>query len=168
MGFDNAMGVRYAGGMIIRLMKAVAVLLLLMPALPAGAVTFRTGDLIIETAGGGKYRFDVEIAETYPQMTQGLMFRKSMPDDAGMLFLHRRDQVATMWMKNTLIPLDMLFIDRDGRIVGIHEHAKPLSLDTIAAPGPVRAVLELNGGISARLGIREGDRVIHPAFPADG
>lgn len=152
--------------MIARLLKALPFLLVLVMALPAGAVTFRTERLAIETAGGGKFRFDVEIAETPQQMMQGLMFRQSMPPDAGMLFVHRRDQVATMWMKNTLIPLDMLFIDREGRVVGIHKNAKPHSLDTIAAPGPVRAVLELNGGISDRLGIREGDRVVHPAFPA--
>jgi uncharacterized protein len=166
MGFDNAAGLRYAGSMIARLAKAVTFLLVLVLALPAGAVTFKTGQLTIETAGGGKYRFDVEIAETPQQMMQGLMFRNSMPEDAGMLFIHRRDHVATMWMKNTLIPLDMLFIDREGRIVGIHERARPHSLETIAAPEPVRAVLELNGGISGRLGIRKGDRVIHPVFPA--
>jgi uncharacterized protein len=72
--------------------------------------------------------------------------------------------MATMWMKNTLIPLDMLFVDAQGRIVNIHERAVPGSLDTLAAAAPVRAVVELNGGTVARLGIRPGDRVLFPIF----
>jgi uncharacterized membrane protein (UPF0127 family) len=74
--------------------------------------------------------------------------------------------MATMWMKNTLIPLDMLFVDSTGHIVNIHERAVPRSLDTIAAAAPVRAVIELNGGTAARLGIKPGDRVIYPIFGA--
>jgi uncharacterized membrane protein (UPF0127 family) len=72
--------------------------------------------------------------------------------------------MATMWMKNTLIPLDMLFVDERGRVVNIQERAVPGSFDTIAAAAPVRAVVELNGGTAARLGIRPGDRVVFPIF----
>ena len=92
------------------------------------------------------------------------MFRRTMAPDAGMLFDYKTPIVATMWMRNTLIPLDMLFVDAQGRIVNIHERAVPQSLDVIAAAAPVRAVIELNGGTAARLGIVPGDRVQHPIF----
>ena len=87
-----------------------------------------------------------------------------MAPDAGMLFDYKTPSMATMWMKNTLIPLDMLFVDAQGRIVNIHERAVPGSLATISAAAPVRAVIELNGGTAARLGIRPGDRVMFPIF----
>jgi uncharacterized membrane protein (UPF0127 family) len=155
--------------MIARIMAALAALALLgLSAVPASATeTFRTEPLSIRTAAGSEYRFVVEMAETPKQMMQGLMYRTELAPDAGMLFVHEADRVATMWMKNTYIPLDMLFIDRTGRIAGIHERAQPRSLRTIAAPEPVRAVLELNGGTASRLGIRVGDRVVHPAFSSD-
>jgi hypothetical protein len=92
------------------------------------------------------------------------MFRRSMAPDAGMLFDYTTPSMAMMWMKNTLIPLDMLFVDAAGRIVNIHERAVPGSLDPIAAAGPARAVIELNGGTAAHLGIKPGDRVIYPIF----
>ena len=92
------------------------------------------------------------------------MFRTNLAPDAGMLFDYKQPIVATMWMRNTLIPLDMLFVDAQGRIVNIHERAVPQSLDVIAAAAPVRAVIELNGGTAARLEIRPGDRVIYPIF----
>jgi hypothetical protein len=81
-----------------------------------------------------------------------------------MLFDYKQPTVATMWMRNTLIPLDMLFVDAQGRIVNIHERAVPQSDDVIGAAEPVRAVIELNGGTAARLGIERGDRVVHPIF----
>jgi len=112
----------------------------------------------------GPHRFTVEVAETPGQMEQGLMFRKTMAPDAGMLFDYKTPTLATMWMRNTLIPLDMLFVDAQGRIVNIQERAVPQSLDVIAAAAPVRAVIELNGGTAARLGIAPGDRVQHPIF----
>ena len=130
---------------------------------PAAALeSFARSSLTVETAAGGRYRFDVELARTPAQQAQGLMFRETMAPDAGMLFIYERPQPAAFWMKNTLIPLDMLFIGPDGRIVNIHERAVPQSLDAIPAAAPVKAVLELNGGTSARLGIRPGDRVLHP------
>jgi uncharacterized membrane protein (UPF0127 family) len=81
-----------------------------------------------------------------------------------MLFDYKTPTVATMWMRNTFIPLDMLFVDAQGRIVNVHQRAVPQSLDTIAATAPVRAVIELNGGTAARLGIAPGDQVQHPIF----
>ena len=92
------------------------------------------------------------------------MFRTSLAPDAGMLFDYRQPTAATMCMLNTFVPLDMLFVDAQGRIVNIHERAVPRSLDVIAAAEPVRAVIELNGGTAARLGIEPGDRVVHPIF----
>src|SRR5438552_3827763 len=124
---------------------------------------FPTSELTIVSATGA-HRFKVELAETPAQMTQGLMFRTSLAPDAGMLFDYRQPTAATMWMRNTLIPLDMLFVDAQGRIVNIHQRAVPQSLDVIAAAAPVRAVIELNGGTASRLGIAAGDRVIHPIF----
>jgi len=142
---------------------AVAALLLLVVAFPALALeTFQKSKLTVETAGGGKFRFDVELALTPGQQAQGLMFRQSMAADAGMLFVYDRVQPASFWMKNTLIPLDMLFIAADGRIVNIHERAVPESLDSVNSDGPVKAILELNGGMASRLGIRPGDRVVSP------
>ncbi|MFL5266757.1 MAG: DUF192 domain-containing protein [Stellaceae bacterium] len=124
---------------------------------------FPTSQLTIVSTTG-PHSFKVEVAETPEQMTQGLMFRRSLAPDAGMLFDYKHPTTATMWMRNTLIPLDMLFVDAQGRIVNIHQRAVPQSLDVIAAEAPVRAVIELNGGTAARLGIAAGDRVVHPIF----
>jgi uncharacterized protein len=124
---------------------------------------FAQSELTILSATG-PHRFTVELAETPAQMEQGLMFRRSLPEDAGMLFDYKQPTVATMWMRNTFIPLDMLFVDAQGRIVNIRERAVPQSDEIIAAAAPVRAVIELNGGTAARLGIAPGDKVEHPIF----
>jgi len=124
---------------------------------------FPTAELTIVTAGG-PHKFAVEVATTPAQMEQGLMFRRSLAADGGMLFDYGQPSMAAMWMKNTLIPLDMLFVNEQGRIVNIRERAVPGSLETIPAAAPVRAVVELNGGTVARLGIRPGDRILYPIF----
>jgi uncharacterized protein len=124
---------------------------------------YATAVLTIVTAKGPQ-RFHIELAETPAQMEQGLMFRRELAPDAGMLFDFKQPTMATMWMRNTLIPLDMLFVDANGRIVNIHERAVPRSDAIIAAASPVRAVIELNGGTAARLGIKPGDRVLFPIF----
>ena len=126
-------------------------------------VTFGRGALDIETAGGRRH-FDVELATTDDQQVQGLMFRRTLAADAGMLFLYTDDHEIQMWMKNTLIPLDMVFIQADGTISHIAERAVPRSLEIIPSEGPARAVLEVNGGTAARLGIKPGDRVLYPDF----
>jgi uncharacterized protein len=128
-------------------------------AAPAG----KTSPLVIDTEGGTQ-RFTVELAVTPEEQAQGLMFRRTLPADTGMLFDLGGTRPATFWMKNTLIPLDMLFIATDGRIADIHERAVPLSEAMIESKVPVRAVLELNGGTAARLGIHEGDVVHHALF----
>jgi uncharacterized membrane protein (UPF0127 family) len=136
----------------------------LVPAV-AGAqlAQFPSADLTIVTAAGPR-KFTVEVATTPAQMEQGLMFRRSLAPDAGMIFDYKAPSPAMMWMKNTLIPLDMLFVDQGGRIVNIAERTVPQSLETIGAAAPVRAVIELNGGTASRLGIRPGDRVVFPIF----
>ena len=142
--------------------------ILLGTALPGGAAEpqlqqFPTSHLMIVSATG-PHRFNVELAETPGQMEQGLMFRRSLAPDAGMLFDFKQPTVATMWMRNTLIPLDMLFVDQRGLIVNIAQRAVPESDQTIAAAAPVRAVIELNGGTTERLGIKPGDRVLYAIF----
>lgn len=129
-----------------------------------GLVTFERDRLSIETASGKKLGFDVELALDFRQQAQGLMFRRSLPKHGGMLFVYEPERMVAMWMKNTLIPLDMLFIGPDGHIVRVVERAVPQSLETITAPRPVAGVLEINGGAAARLGIQPGDRVLYPAF----
>ncbi|WP_176596617.1 MULTISPECIES: DUF192 domain-containing protein [Sphingobium] len=105
------------------------------------------------------HRFTVELALTEQQQEQGLMFRKSLAPDSGMLFPMSPPRTANFWMKNTLIPLDMLFIHTDGSIAYLKANAAPHSREPVSAGIPVAAVLELRGGRAAELGIREGDRV---------
>ena len=124
---------------------------------------FPTGELTIESAGG-RHKFTVEVATTPAQLEQGLMFRRTLAPEAGMLFDFQHPSPVSMWMKNTFIPLDMLFIDAQGRIINIAERTVPGSLDPVGAAAPARAVLELNGGTASRLDIRPGDRVLFPIF----
>ncbi len=128
---------------------------------------FARDRIIIESAAGGRHRFDVELALTPGEQAQGLMFRRKLPANAAMLFIYRREAPVAMWMKNTLIPLDILFVAGDGRIVKVVERAVPQSLETIWSGDPVLAVLEINGGTAARLAIRPGDRILYSSF-ADG
>jgi uncharacterized membrane protein (UPF0127 family) len=157
---------RYGPGRSGVWLRRVAVLLILLaPAHAPGAdLEFETVPLTIDSTTG-KLEFEVELAATAEQRRQGLMFRDSLEDDHGMLFDFGRTGPVTMWMRNTYIPLDMLFIDADGQIRRIVEHTQPLSDAVIGSGGPVRAVLELRGGVSDELGIEPGDRVIHPTFP---
>jgi uncharacterized protein len=136
----------------------------------AGAQPFQSFDksnLAIDTAKGPQ-TFTVDLAVTPQQEMQGLMYRRSMPADAGMLFDFHDVAVRVFWMKNTFIPLDMLFIATDGRIVDIHERAVPLSEANIVSREPARAVLELNGGTVGRLGITIGGMVHNPIFGNGG
>lgn len=150
-----------------RVMAAVAAVALGMTAVTAlaqGLVSFPRSQAEVVTSAGKHHTFSVELATTHEQLTQGLMFRRTLAADAGMLFDFGEDRPVTMWMHNTLIPLDMLFVASDGRVVGIKERAVPGSSEIISSPQPVRGVLEVNGGTAHRLGLAPGDRVVHPMF----
>lgn len=125
-------------------------------------------DLVIETADGRSHLFRVELASTPEERARGLMFRRSLAPDAGMIFDYGHETRIAMWMKNTYIPLDMLFIDSEGVIRHIRENAVPHDETPIPSTVPVRAVLELNGGTVARLGISPNDRVAHKIFTPAG
>ena len=122
---------------------------------------------LIIHAGGSAYKFEVELATTPAEREQGLMFRKSLAPNAGMLFLYPDEQQVAFWMKNTLIPLDMLFLKADGSIARIAHDAIPLDETPIPSNAAVRAVLEVNGGTAQALGIKEGDKVDYPIAPAN-
>ena len=151
---------------MIRPMRAVAaaLLALALPAapvfaeLPGVAQSLRAVPLTIVTRAAPR-RFRVEVAATPDQQATGLMFRRTMPADHGMIFPMDPPRSTSFWMKNTYLPLDLLFIGPDRRIVRIAADAQPLSLDLIECPEPVAAVLELNGGAAAKLGIAVGDAV---------
>jgi uncharacterized membrane protein (UPF0127 family) len=113
----------------------------------------------------GRVRFTVELAVTRAQQERGLMFRKSLAPDHGMLFPYNPPQRAAFWMKNTLIPLDILYIAPDGRVLSIARNAVPHDETPIPSGGVIRAVLEIPGGRAAQLGILPGDRVLNKIFP---
>jgi uncharacterized protein len=112
----------------------------------------------------GVHTFAVELATTPEQRELGLMYRHDLPEGRGMLFDFERDQDVSFWMKNTYIPLDMIFIRGDGRILRIAENTEPLSERLVPSGGPVRGVLEVIGGTARKLGIAAGDRVAHAIF----
>ena len=113
-------------------------------------------------SNGKQHKFVVEVPETTEQEEKGLMFRKAIAPNEGMLFGFVPPRPVTLWMKDMLVPLDMLFIGPNGRISSIHENAVPMSLDPIVSTDPVIAVLEIPGGRSAALGIAPGDAVEWP------
>lgn len=120
--------------------------------------------LTIVTRDGVRHDFMVEMAMTPEQQTVGLMFRPSVAPDGGMLFNWGSSRESRMWMRNTIVALDMVFIDADGTIRSIAEDTVPRSLAVIDSRGPVQATLELAGGITARLNIRVGDKVEQRIF----
>ena len=113
----------------------------------------------------GQARFNIEVADDNAERSRGLMFRESMPASAGMLFVYDRPQRMSFWMRNTLIPLDMLFIDQRGIVRHIHHEAKPLDETPISGgDAPMYSVLEINGGLARRMGLSVGTELRHPAF----
>jgi len=134
---------------------------LLLP-LPGG-IAAETATLVLNT-DTGPHSFNIEIAKTPSEKILGLMYRRSLPADAGMLFLYDRPQQVTFWMRNTYIPLDMVFIGADGRVQRIESHTEPFSLAAISSDGEVEAVLELNAGTADAIGLKVGDKVDYPAL----
>ncbi len=128
---------------------------------PAGAASFQPLEIVTKN---GVQVFSVEMATTEEEKRTGLMYRKELPDGKGMLFDFNPEQEISMWMENTYVSLDMIFIRADGRILRIAENTEPLSRKIISSRGPARAVLEVVAGTAQKYGIRPGDRVGHPLF----
>ena len=146
----------------IRPFAVVILLLLLLGYLvPASAFELQPLEIVTKT---GVHSFAVELVTTPEQQAHGLMFRRELPEGQGMLFDFHREQPTTFWMKNTYIPLDMIFIRGDGRILRVAENTVPLSEAPVPSGGPVRAVLEVIAGTAKKMGIAPGDRVAHPIF----
>ncbi len=124
---------------------------------------FEKDVLVITASEHPCYKFDIYVATTRAQQTRGLMHVRYMPDSTGMLFVYRQPRLLSMWMKNTYMSLDILFIRADGSIANIETHTEPLSLESISAIEPLNFVLELNAGVTERLGIDTDSRVHFPS-----
>lgn len=125
----------------------------------ARAQSIMTTETLTITTASGQHRFEVEVARTDAEQARGLMGRRYLPADRGMIFDYPEVRPTSMWMENTYISLDMLFIGADGRIIRIAERTEPLSRRFIPSGGPVRAVVELNAGTAARIGATVGDSI---------
>lgn len=136
----------------------------LAQAAPAQAAPVSGLETLTIVSGAKRHAFQVEVMRTPEQRARGLMHRNYMPADRGMLFDFQRTEPVAMWMQNTFISLDMLFIRADGTIARIAERTEPLSTRTIPSGEPVLSVLEINGGVAETLGIKAGDRVEHGLF----
>jgi uncharacterized protein len=162
---------RAPGGMVPRMLRRSS-LAVLPGVLLAAQSRAQTGPqprlpaepLVIVARDGTRHEFRVEVAASPEQQTVGLMFRESVGPSEGMLFDWGGPRESSMWMRNTLVPLDMLFIAADGRVHRIAERTVPHSLSPVDSRGPVRATLELAGGTAERLNLRVGDRVLHRVF----
>jgi uncharacterized protein len=143
----------------------LVVLALLMPW--DGGLAASTETLVLKTATGD-YNFTIEVATTDQERALGLMFRRSLPENGGMLFIYDPPQPATMWMKNTLIPLDMVFISAEGKVHRIESDTEPFSTAVIPSEGDVVGVLELNAGEADKIGLKRGDKVIYPGLGDKG
>ncbi|MEF3049214.1 DUF192 domain-containing protein [Pseudotabrizicola sp. L79] len=136
---------------------------LMLGASAAQAAACRADEVVLRWPGG-QARFAVEVADDAAERSQGLMHREKMAQSAGMLFVYEAPQRASFWMANTLIPLDMIFADAQGRVTRVHENAIPQDRTAIEGGDAVQFVLEINGGLARRLGIGEGAELRHPAI----
>jgi uncharacterized membrane protein (UPF0127 family) len=132
------------------------------------AACSRQPEVVIHTGAGRTVRVRVELALTPEQQERGLMFRRELARDSGMLFVFPESEIHSFWMKNTPLPLDMIFIGEDAHIVGIVDHTVPFSTTSRLVPHPSRYVLEVNAGFSAEHGVKAGDRVDLPPLPITG
>jgi uncharacterized protein len=140
---------------------AFAALLMVVGIAAAKGPEFQTLEI---ASGSGVHTFLVEVVANDADRAKGLMYRKELPEGQGMLFDFQREQEIAMWMENTYVSLDMVFIRGDGRILRIAENTEPLSRRTIPSGGPVKGVLEVVAGTARKLGLKPGDRVGHPMF----
>jgi uncharacterized membrane protein (UPF0127 family) len=168
-GFATTIGFVFMGfnlvGRKVRSWIAPAALALIVALMSAGAQAASIQPLEIVTKSGVQV-FSVEMATTEQEKETGLMYRKELPDGKGMLFDFSPEQQVSMWMKNTYISLDMIFIRADGRILRIAENTEPESTKIISSGGLAKGVLEVIAGTAKKYGIQPGDRVAHPLFNA--
>ncbi len=144
-------------------MTVLKALFVVLAAALAGAPAFACSEGTAEFRWqAGEARFAIEIADDEGERARGLMFRETMASGAGMLFIYEEPQQVAFWMKNTIIPLDMIFIGADGRVNGVHSMAVPGDLTAIPGPPETLMVLEVNGGLAGRLGLDVGAELRHP------
>lgn len=146
--------------MIRKLMFAV-LLTLVSAVTPAASLP---SDVVLVETASSQYRFEVEVADDPGERAAGLMYRRSLADNAGMLFIYPKPQPVEFWMKNTPLSLDIVFVRQDGTIARIAENTVPMSEELIPSGEPVRAVLEVKGGTMRQLGIAAGDRVRNASY----
>ena len=149
-------------------MRRAAVFGALLLCLPAGADAGCSPAVAEFRWDGGSARFAVEMADDDAERARGLMFREKMGAGQGMLFVYPAPQPVAFWMKNTLIPLDMVFLDGAGRVTAVHENAVPGDLTPIPGPADTLMVLEIGGGLARRIGLAPGAALRHPAVPQSG
>lgn len=154
-------------GIFHRLISGIGVAVLLSVGGAEADVASCTPDSVDIRGDFGSIRFSVELARTPEEQARGLMFRETMPRLSGMLFVYPREANISFWMRNTLIPLDMIFVDATGEIVRVHPQAVPLDETPIPAGAPTLAVLEINGGLARTFGIEAGDVLRSSALPQD-
>lgn len=152
----------HVAALAARLLGLVMLAMALGPAI-AAAQSLEPVTVVTAT---GRHVFQSEIMRTPDERARGLMFRRHLPQDRGMLFDFKETSPVSMWMQNTYIPLDMVFIRPDGTVARIAERTEPLSTRTISSGEPVLGVLEVNAGTAERIGLKAGDRVEHPMFKA--
>jgi hypothetical protein len=140
---------------------------MMLAAAPAAALETCDAGVVHLRGDWGLARFAVEVADDPAEQAQGLMHRESLASGAGMLFLYESPRPVSFWMRNTLIPLDMIFLDETGAVLRVHPEAVPLDETPIDGGPGVQAVLEINGGLAARLGIAPGTVLRHPGLPQE-
>lgn len=149
---------------LVRHWRLFGALLVLLAATPFAGLAQSGRNVLSITTASGAHKFNVDVMRSQPDLEKGLMFRKSIPADYGMLFDFQHEQTIMMWMKNTFIPLDMFFMDKTGRVVGIIANAEPMSEKILTVSAPTDAVLEVRGGTAARIGLKVGDKVEDAIF----
>jgi hypothetical protein len=154
----------FAQGFAPVLRRAAVVMAIATVALPLAACSDE-GKLVLHSSTGD-YTFNVEVVDTNETRAKGLMFVQELADDAGMLFDFKQEREVSFWMRNTFIPLDMVFIGADGVVKNIHVNARPHDVTGIPSDGPVQFVLEIPGGRSVEIGLQPGDTVEHPRVVA--
>lgn len=147
-----------------RALRAGGLALAVLLAVPLAACSDE-GKLVLHT-DSGDHSFNVEVVDTDETRAQGLMYRQELADDAGMLFDFKEERNVSFWMRNTFIPLDMIFVGSDGVVKNIHVNARPQDPTSIPSEGPVQFVLEIPGGQSKVIGLKAGDTMDHPRVTA--